>query len=37
MSKEIQKTTRYFRGAGGTHHGLLALDNPEGGVETEKS
>jgi hypothetical protein len=37
MSKENQKTTRYFRGAGGTNQGLLALDNPEGVVETEKS
>ena len=32
-----QKSTRYFRGAGGTNQGLLALDNPEGVVETEKS
>ena len=37
MSKENQKTTRYFRGAGGTNQGLLALDNPEGVVETENS
>ena len=37
MSKENQKSTSYFRGAGGTNQGLLALDNPEGEVETEKS
>jgi len=37
MSKENQKSTRYFRGAGGTNQGLLALDNPKGVVETEKS
>jgi hypothetical protein len=36
MSKENQKSTRYFRGAGGTNQGLLALDNPEGVVETQK-
>jgi len=35
--KENQKSARYFRGAGGTNQGLLALDNPEGVVETEKS
>ena len=37
MSKENQKSARYFRGAGGTNQGLLALDNPKGVVETEKS
>ena len=37
VPKENQKSTRYFRGAGGTNQGLLALDNPEGVVETEKS
>ena len=37
VPKENQKSTRYFRGAGGTNQGLLALDNPEGDVETEKS
>ena len=37
VPKENQKSTRYFRGAGGTNQGLLALDNPEGEVETEKS
>ena len=35
--KENQKSARYFRGAGGTNQGLLALDNPGGVVETEKS
>ena len=37
VPKENQKSTRYFRGAGGTNQGLLALDNPGGDVETEKS
>ena len=37
VPKENQKSTRYFRGAGGTNQGLLALDNPGGEVETEKS
>ena len=37
VPKENQKSTRYFRGAGGTNQGLLALDNPGGVVETEKS
>ena len=37
MSKENQKTTSDFRGAGGTNQGLLALDNPKEDVETEKS
>ena len=37
VPKENQKSTRYFRSAGGTNQGLLALDNPEGVVETEKS
>jgi hypothetical protein len=36
VPKENQKSTRYFRGAGGTNQGLLALDNPDGEVETEK-
>ena len=27
--KENQKSARYFRGAGGTNQGLLALDNPK--------
>ena len=27
-TKEYQKSARYFRGAGGTNQGLLALDNP---------
>ena len=35
--KENQKSARYFRGAGGTNQGLLALDNPKEEVETEKS
>ena len=35
--KENQKSARYFRGAGGTNQVLLALDNPKGVVETEKS
>ena len=29
VPKENQKSTRYFRGAGGTNQGLLALDNPK--------
>ena len=37
VPKENQKSTSYFRGAGGTNQGLLALDNPGGVVETEKS
>ena len=28
-TKEYQKSARYFRGAGGTNQGLLALDNPK--------
>ena len=36
MSKENQKTTRYFRGAGGTNQGLLALNNSEDEVEAQK-
>ena len=29
VPKENQKSTRYFRSAGGTNQGLLALDNPK--------
>ena len=36
-TKEYQKSARYFRSAGGTNQGLLALDNPKEDVETEKS
>ena len=37
VPKENQKSTRYFRGAGGTNQGLLALDNPkEVGLHTKK-
>ena len=28
-TKEYQKSARYFRSAGGTNQGLLALDNPK--------
>ena len=36
VPKENQKSTRYFRGAGGTNQGLLALDDPKEEVESEK-
>ena len=36
-TKEYQKSARYFRGAGGTNQGLLALNNSNVEVETEKS
>ncbi len=29
VPKENQKSTRYFRGAGGTNYGLLAPNNPK--------
>lgn len=35
--KETTESARYFRGAGGTNQGLLALDNPKEVVETEKA
>ena len=36
VPKENQKSTRYFRGAGGTNQGLLAPNNPkEDGLHTK--
>ena len=36
VPKENQKSTRYFRGAGGTGKGLLALNKPKEEVEAQK-
>ena len=36
VPKENQKSTRYFRGAGGTNQGLLALNNSNVEVEAQK-
>jgi hypothetical protein len=35
--KEYQKSARYFRSAGGTNQGLLALDNPKEEGPAKKS